>query len=421
MDAEPSLVAGPPEGVSHSRSYHSDPARRPAPAAGSISDWLLGEGRHIATLPELFDALCWLLVARGVPLARTTLHVGTLHPLYLGTGCRWRRDDETTVEFQVVHGIRERRAFLDSPLRPVLEGGVTIRRRLESDATFEFPILAELKQEGMTEYLAMPLVFSGRRRHTSTWATDRPGGFADSDVATLKALHDALAVVAENLVTRRVASTLLDTYLGRQAGARVLAGSIQRGDGETIRAVIFRADLRGYTRMSDSLPGERVIATLNDYFERVVEAVHAQGGDVLKFIGDGVLAIFAIADPADAARICGHALAATRTALAGIAALNQGRRDNGEGPLEVALALHLGDVMFGNVGAADRLDFTVIGPAVNLVSRMEQLARPLGRHVLISDDFAAAARSSFVSLGFHSLRGLREPHELFTLVENSAR
>jgi adenylate cyclase len=210
-------------------------------------------------------------------------------------------------------------------------------------------------------------------------------------------------------------TTLLSVYLGPEAGSRVLAGSVRRGDGKTIAAAIWLCDMRGFTRISETLPADEVIQLLNDYFETMAGPVTDHGGEVLKFIGDAMLAIFPIADDLDRDRACRIALVAAEEALARLDAVNAARCERGQPEIGVGLGLHTGAVMYGNIGAPERLDFTVIGPAVNLTARIEDLCRPLGRRLLASERFASPCGSELVSLGFHRLRGLAEPQEIFGL------
>ena len=286
----PSEIAPTPETgpLTIVRSFVRPSARRPAGGTfGEIVDWVLGPAREIADTAELFDELCWRLVAAGLPLARSTLHMRTIHPLFLGFGCRWRRKSGQTEEVGTAHGVLETPVYRDSPMRLVFEERQVVRRRLTGAGKMDFPILAELRAERITDYLAAPIVFSGERIHAMTWASDRAGGFDDDDVANLIALSRHIAPLLEIHSLRRVTTNLLDAYLGRLAGARVLKGEILRGRGEAIRAVIWSSDLRGFTQLSDRLPGARVIEILNACFEQVVRPIEAHGGEVLKFIEIG--------------------------------------------------------------------------------------------------------------------------------------
>ena len=297
-----------------------------------------------------------------------------------------------------------------------------LRRRLaEPDCPQDYAVLPLLRQQGGTDYVAMPMVCSGGAINAITWVTDRAGGFTDREIEALGEVAEALAIIVELQSTRRVARSLLDTYVGHRTGERVLSGAITRGSGESIRAVIWICDLRGFTRLTDSAPRHEVIALLNDYFEIVADAVTAEGGEVLKFIGDAMLAIFDIGDKlgagrdGDAGEPCRAALKAARAAVAAMAARNLERAASGVRRIDFGLALHLGEVTYGNIGARDRLDFTVIGPAVNHAARLEKLAAELGRNVVTSASFAAAVAEPLVSLGLHPLRGVSQCQEVFTL------
>ncbi len=277
----------------------------------------------------------------------------------------------------------------------------------------DFPVLAEFKQAGGTDYIAMPLKYSSGAINCITWASDRAGGFTEAEVDGLTEIAEALAIIVELQSTRRIASQLMDTYVGHRTGERVLSGAITRGATQTIHAVIWFCDLRGFTALADSLPLDRLVAMLNDYFEAIVTAVVGEGGEALKFMGDGLLAIFELNTTDDAPARCAAALRAATVASEKIAARNLDRRAAGEPEIRFGLALHLGEVTYGNIGAPKRLDFTVIGPAVNHAARLEKIASELGRHVVTSASFAAAAQSSFESLGMHHLRGVTEPQEVF--------
>ena len=294
--------------------------------------------------------------------------------------------------------------------------GETLRRRLEEPgARFDFSILHDLKARGATDYFALPVGGAfGPRAYMAAYVTDRPGGFSEQEIADLSAVSARLSIVADMNSQRQIAENVLKAYLGPQTGRKVLAGQIRRGSGEAIAAVLWSSDLRRFTQMSDQLSGECVIGILNDLFDLQAKAIAGHGGEILKFIGDGLLAIFPVESPDQAARIARHALAAAEEAQAALGALRTRVSLAGEPPLEIVVALHFGTVIYGNVGAADRLDFTVIGPAVNLVSRIEAIAKSLDLPVIVSDDFADAHGGALQSLGRHRLRGLDQPHELFT-------
>jgi adenylate cyclase len=383
---------------------------------GRIDRWILGEGPHIDSDVELFDELCWRLFGDGVPLWRATLYMGTLHPLIRGVGARWLRELKVIEEFRILHGNEATDEYLQSPIRATIERGTPFRRRLVEE-TPEYPLLSKLRKAGATDYVALALNRTFRRFPVVTWTTDRPGGFSDADVAALEDINPALAAIAETRAVRRVSANLLDTYLGPQAGRRILAGQIRRAEGERLRAVIMMTDLRGFTALSDRLPGDEVIELLDDYFDAVATPIENRKGDILKFIGDGMLAIFPAEDDDDFSQSSVHALEAATEGLARLDAVNRARQAAGRSELRIGIGLHLGEVIYGNVGSAGRLDFTVIGPAVNLASRIEDLTKRLRRPMLFSSAFARVCPRPLVSLGFQPVRGLSEPEEVFGLPE----
>jgi adenylate cyclase len=383
---------------------------------GQVGRWLLREGAHFASIVEMFDELCWRLVGDGLPLFRATLHMGTLHPQIQTIGARWLRPLNIVEEYRILRGSEATDEYRLSPIRATTERGTSFRRRL-TENTPEYPLLNKLRNSGVTDYFALALNRSFRRFPVVTWATDRPDGFTDSEIAALEEINPALAAVVEPRAVRRITENLLDTYLGPQAGRRVLAGQIQRAKGEQLRAVIMMADMRGFTALSDRLPGAEVIELLDDYFDAIVTPVSARKGEILKFMGDGVLAIFPAADDDDFSEASVQALEAALEGLERLGTINKTRRQADQPEVRIGIGLHLGEVIFGNVGAADRLDFTVIGPAVNLASRIEGLTKRLLRPILVSSAFARICPRPLVSLGFHPVRGLFEPEEVFGLPE----
>jgi adenylate cyclase len=381
---------------------------------GEVSRWLLVDGPQIDSEVELFDELCWRLLGDGVPLWRATLYFGTLHPQIRGISLRWWRERKLIEEIRILHGAEETEEYLRSPIRGTVERGTPFRRRLDGEPS-DFPLLHEIRAVGGTDYLALPLNRTFRRFPAVSWTTDRAGGFGEREIAALEEVNPALAAIVETRAVRRISANLLDTYLGSQAGRRILAGQIQRARGEQLRAVIMMTDLRGFTGLSDRLPGDQVIELLDEYFDAVVPPVEKRRGEALKFMGDGMLAIFAAEDEEDCASASLRALEAANEALARLDATNRMRRERDKIEVRTGIGLHLGEVIYGNVGAADRLDFTVIGPAVNLASRIEGLTKRLLRPLLTSHAFAQVCPRPLVSLGFHPVRGLYQPEEVFGL------
>ena len=380
-------------------------------------DWLMRDSVGIPYLDDLLAKLCEHLLEDGLPLARATLHLRTLHPQFMGARMVWRPGLEKAELSFIGFDMLDDPRFRNSPIRALYEGAEGIRQRLDvgelgPDA---FGIYAELRDEGITDYVALPLVATDGKRHACTWATTRAGGFTTGNLMLLSDLQPALTMAAEIRLNRRIAKNLLNTYVGERAGERVLAGDIVRGSGTTIRAAIWNCDLRSFTSISEHWPRDDVIASLNDYFDAMGAPVVAQGGEILKFIGDGMLAIF----PMEEEAACVRALEAARQARRSMAELNVRRAAQGAEPLGYGLALHVGDVMYGNIGTRTRLDFTVIGPAVNAAARLEGLTKVLRRHVLVSSTFAYACACSpdiLEPLGTYPLRGVGEPLGVFGLV-----
>ncbi|HKO07111.1 MAG TPA: adenylate/guanylate cyclase domain-containing protein, partial [Alphaproteobacteria bacterium] len=348
----------------------------------------------------------------GLPLWRANLSVRVLHPQFSGVSLRWlrgaaveRRDNE--------HGIERSESYLLSPIRVIFEGAAGLRRRLDvANPHLDFPILEELRAAGATDYVAMALSEGEGLPAAVTWTSDRGGGFSVEDLTLLNDLLPILSLVVEIYKLRRMGANLLDVYIGPLTGRRVLQGAIRRGQLETIHAVLWYCDLRGFTNLSDTLPHDELITLLNEYFEAVGEPVIARGGEILKFIGDAMLAIFPLDIELDHSAI-NSALAAAGDALANVRELNARRAAEGQRSIKLGIALHIGDVGYGNIGAPNRLDFTVIGSAVNKVVRIEALSKALDRPLLLSAEFAHRYGQPLLALGFHALRGIAEPEEVF--------
>lgn len=406
-DPVPQQVAG--QELVRGETVERPVAERPrSDTVPNICGWLTGAARITASLAQIVDELSWRLVAAGLPVLRVSLGITTLHPQFLGATYVWWKGTGRTVEVMIAHEIAERVPANENPVERVRGRGETIRRSLElADEQLDFPVLHELKARGGTDFLALPVPSVGGRHNYLAYVGDRPGGFTAGQIAQLTAIAEPLAVAADWFSQRLIAANVLDAYLGPNAGPKVLAGQIRRASGEEIAAVLWSSDLRGFTQFSDHLPGARVIEVLDAVFDLQAKAIERQGGEILKFIGDGLLAIFPVGErPAAAAAAA--ALAAAAEAQAALAAL-----DGAGAALRMVVALHYGTVIYGNIGAARRLDFTVIGPAVNLVSRIEAAAKNLDLPVVVSDDFAASYGGGLRSLGLHALRGLDRPHELF--------
>lgn len=393
----------------------------PAVAAGtaSIADvegWLLTDALGEEDVLPFFEQLCWRLVAAGLPLDRASLHVGTLHPQLYGFGWNWNRVDGLCDEVRVAEAALANDAYRRNPLAHVIEKGEAFRGRT-GDAAERYPLMAELARQGYVEYAALPLRAGGAYHNAATVATKRAGGFSEAQFSDLTRLLRLAALHVERHIALRIAANVLDTYLGAAAGGRVLRGSIKRGAGESIRAIIWASDLRGFTDLADRLDGPAMIALLNGYFECLAGAVLAHDGEVLKFIGDGLLAVFPYSTFADEKAAAAAALAAAQGALQAIERLNEDSQAfaniPGWRPLRTGIALHDGEVFFGNVGAPERLDFTVIGRAVNAASRVEALSKTLGRSIVVTEPVMRLLDRPLEPLGEHELRGLAAPISIY--------
>jgi adenylate cyclase len=371
--------------------------------------WLIG-GCRSATGDDVLTQLCERLVDCGVPLARTALFIRTLHPEIMGRRILWTADGGMVISDAKFEYMQDP-GYTQSPIVHVYATGKGLRRKLiDPDCPNDFIILDELRGQGLTDYVVAPMVFSNGDIHVSTWCSAAPKGFSDRAIEILAAIEDPLARVAEVRGLRRVAINLLDTYVGGQAGARILAGNIRRGDIEKIRAAIWLSDMRGFTTRADRMRPEDLIALLNRYFDCQVPAIREHGGEVLKFMGDGLLAIFPIdasgvhAGKSDIAIVCNQALAAARQVEAEVAAADWGGLEE-PGGVKFGVALHVGELLYGNVGSTNRLDFTCIGPAVNLAARIEALSGEIGQTILASAEFAKAC-GGMAPLGSFALKGV---------------
>jgi adenylate cyclase len=397
--------------------------------------WAVREGLRGADAYRLFDGYCQRLVIDGMPLWRAHAAMDTLHPQWNGYGYIWRRDLNAIEPEQYGRESSEREAWLQSPFEHLIrrslggEDNPSIRRRLEiGPEQRDFPVLEEFFALGATDYIAHLFAFGGNGNRSQgsgivySFSSDRSGGFSEDDTTLVQATLPALSLAMKAHAGHVIASGLLGTYLGEDAGARVHSGSVIRGSVDNLRAVLWYADIRGFTALSDSAPGPVVVELLNDVFEILTASLRPRRGQVLKFIGDGMLATFPFED-ADRAETCARALDAAIEAMTAIDVLNAARKAGGAPLASVDLALHLGEALYGNVGAIDRLDFTVIGPAINEAARIEALCEPLGRAVLVSAEFVdgmGAPDARLTSLGRHALRGVKEQKEIFALDLGSA-
>jgi len=381
-----------------------------------IISWLVSEGSLLPDLAALHGALCERLDAAGTPICRSVLVIRTLHPEVRGVTLLWRRSRPGVERVERPHGIEATPTYQGSPFQYLFESRRPLRRRIARGET-DMALLRELAAEGVTDFYGLPLAAAGAPWvNAITWATDAPKGFSPADIRRFNDLARILAPLVQVRAQQRIVEDLLSTYLGRNAAAQLFDGRVRRGDGESIRCVLWASDLAGFTEFAEREAPAEVISTLNGFFERIADAVHQHGGDVLKFIGDGLFAIFPIGGgQGGESEAASRALRAAEAAIAAVSALNDERRAAGRWPLRYSLALHLGEVVFGNIGARQRLDFTVVGPAVNRAARIEGLGHELDVTLLLSREFAAVCGRPCVLLGSHRLRGISEPLPVYTL------
>ena len=378
--------------------------------APEIHEWLL-HAAHVADGgPSFIRDLAARLRSLGLPLWRVSLSLLTKHPEVLWRTLQWHETDGVKI-LDRRHQTSQEPFFTESPVARLIQGSPPIRVRLTGDA-LPFPICRDLKQQGGTDYYAQGLAFSNGEISSVSWATRHPEGLSDETLSTLDAIVPSLARRVELESAYHATRTLLEVYLGRNAARRVLDGSFRRGGGELIHAAIWFCDLRDFTSISDRMAPHEVVEMLDAYFDRVAGAVTARGGEVLKFIGDAILAIFPIGIDAPAA--CQNALRAAEEALSALQKLNEERSP--EAPLAIGVALHLGEVMYGNIGSRERLDFTVISSSVNETSRLEGLCKTLGTRLMLSEVFVSAiSRPDIVDLGEQDLKGVSSKRRVFTL------
>jgi len=428
-----------------------------------LSAWLTQAGLAGTPETDIVSGFCDRCVAAGIPLGRAHVFIDTLHPVHEGRLFRWGYGPDESpvheygrtglegldasgpvghfvqraihlaaatggthvmVDKSVGHSVsldvQATDTWRRSPFYNMLQTGDSLlRRRLDADTKDEFSMLPDWLAAGMTDYVAIITRFAadgiiGEMDGVYTsWGTRAPDGFSDGQIGALSRIAPYLALAIKSVALARMTQTLMETYLGRDAGRRVLGGLIVRGIAEQIDAVVWFSDLRGFTRITDTAP-EHVIPLLNDYSDAVFLAIDKHGGDVLKLIGDGTLAIFTAEDRMHA---CSAALSAAIAARRAVAELKKRRAAAGKPVTDMYLGLHVGEVVYGNVGSRERLDFTVIGPAVNEASRIAAMCRSIDQPVLISASFAEVGdiRRRLVSVGRYALRGVSHPQELFTL------
>ena len=398
---------------------------------GQVTDWLVDQSLGEPDIVELFEGVCIRLNAIGVPVSRAMLMWSTLHPLFQAENVVWKNEPAAELR-QFKHQDMGTEEWHRSPMRHMLQTNISVlRRRLTgAGALLDFEILKDLAGEGYTDYLVMASelfarsIYSetaARRGMFVTWASDRPGGFSDDDLAALQRIQRRLAIACKTVIQSRISNNIAEAYLGRQTGKRVLAGSIRLGDGEQTRALVWYSDLRSSTRLAETMSGRDFLDLLNVYFECSARPAIAAGGEVLAFVGDAVLAIFPIDNDAELPGLTRKVTEALNKSLVLTDEINNERVANGREPIRYGIGLNVGDVMYGNIGVPERLAFSAIGPTVIEVARIEKMTKSLGSRVLATREVAAIEPKLWRSMGPHRLEGLGQPQELFGFQEEAAR
>jgi adenylate cyclase len=383
--------------------------------AADVVQWLYSDASHLDGTQEIVAEMGRRLLSGNVPVDRVTTGIWVVHPNVRAEAAIWQSDG--TSELRLYRSDDSAGAdYESSPIKRVHETRKSVRVKIAklNDGDDEFPIVMDLRAEAYTDYIAIPMPFSDGSVKVATFATKAPGGFSGSHLSVFESLIRPLALVCELKTLRRTAETVLDTYVGRRAGLKVLDGATRRGEGEWIKAVVSFADIRGFTRLSNTLPADKIVVFLNKYFGAMTAAVEAHGGEVLKFIGDEVMAIFPYETEEEARDAAVRGLLASRDTLQRIEAINTSNSCEMTPDMSVGIALHAGDVFYGNVGSETRLDFTVVGPVVNLASRIAELAKDLERQLLVSDALADIMGCRSGLFGRYQVKGFDEPVSVFS-------
>ena len=383
----------------------------------AIFDWLFSEGRRIESSNSFVHELAHRINDNGGDIDRLMVSLLTLNPLIVGTADTWLRSTDTTRTVQASHNVRISERYIGSPLQAIYETHRHVRRRLDDLPEDAHRAYTELAEDGFTDYLALPVMFGQAPQPGAAiiFCTRRADGFSDADIESYRRIRDYLAPVLEVHALRHQSRSLMNTYVGPRTSEKVLAGMIRRGDADVINAALWFSDLRNFTRVTETSPSADVLQMLNDYFEFVAAAVGARGGEILRFIGDAMLIVFPIRANADCRPACQAAIEAARDAQSTIATLNFQRRRHGQAEIEFGVGLNIGEVVYGNVGAPDRLDFTVMGPAVNRTARLEGLTKELGRNILYSREFSSYLDDPGEFLGEFEMKGIDAVQPVYAL------
>ena len=391
-----------------------------------IGEWLIDQALDQPDIVDLFEQLCVRLFSVGIPISRARLTWPTLHPLFQAETILWKRDQEIEFE-QFRHQDEASDEWNRSPMKFIYENELSeFRRNLDGpNKMVDYPILEDLVEQGMTDYLIIVSDFNSNVRLSATnskgvlvtWSCDRPGGFSDDDVAALKKIQRRFATACKAAIQGRIAKTITETYLGRHAGEQVLDGAIKLGDGQPVQAVVWYCDMRNSTALADTMKPDDLLDLLNDYFEATAGSAIEFGGEVLDFIGDAVLAIFPFENEEDKVQAIRLGTMALEKSIEVAARTNEARASQGKVGFDYGVGITIGDVMFGNIGVASRLAFTVIGPVVNEVERIETLTKAIEANALVTKEVAEVEPDNWQLAGTFQLSGVAQPRDLYSLAE----
>jgi adenylate cyclase len=399
----------------------NDTAQHPHPdpqwSAQPIIDWLFSEGRLIGNDSEFVLQFSRRLSSCCAPVERVLTTILTLNPEVVAASNLWLKSTDMVDYFEAERHVRETDRYIGSPLQRLFDTGKRVRQRLDDLPEDAHLAYTELANDGFTDYLALPVMFAEGLGAALILSTKRRGGFSEHDIANFRIIRDYMTPIIEVHALRYLSKSLMNTYVGKRTGEKVLAGMIRRGDADIINAALWFSDLRNFTQMTENLPPKQVLELLNDYFSFVSAAVTARGGEILRFIGDAMLIVFPIDDNMCPQTACNAALDSAIDALNTIASLNHQRRRHGLPEIKFGVGLNIGEVVYGNVGAPDRLDFTVMGPAVNRTARLESLTKDHNCNVLFSEQFANLIETPSEYLGLHEMKGIAEPQAVYALCQ----
>jgi adenylate cyclase len=383
-----------------------------------VIDWLFREGRMLDERSDFVWQLGHQLVASGAPVERLLLTIQTLNPEIAATSNTWMKSTDSIVDYSAQHSTLKTDRYIGSPMQQLFDTKKRVRQRLDQLPEGAHAAYTELAEDGFTDYLALPILFSWGLGSALILSTKCAQGFSDDDIENFRILRNYLAPIIEVYSLRYLSKSLMNTYVGQRTGEKVLSGMVQRGDADVINAALWFSDLRDFTHFTETLPAQQVLEMLNEYFEFVAAAVTARGGEILRFIGDAMLIVFPIDDDMCRETACNAAIDSAIDAQSTLASLNHRRRRHGQPEIKFGVGLNVGEVVYGNVGAPNRLDFTVMGPTVNRTARLESLTKTLGCNILFSKEFSELIDTPSSYLGLHAMKGIAEPQAVFAVCDS---